>query len=212
MAKLLKADRSSYDQAIALLKAGEPVGLPTETVYGLAAIASNDDAVSTVYRLKKRPNSKPLSVVVSSMKAAKKIATVSPLAKAMIDTFWPGPLTLVLPLKKEANISKYALAGGNTIGIRCPDIEWMAHFQKEGFHAPLVLPSANTSGIPAPTDAMSVNLDIGDKISVIVDGGDCKTGVESTIIALESGKARLLRPGALTPEAFAPFDMEWIFS
>jgi len=92
------------------------------------------------------------------------------------------------------------------------DIEWMAHFQKEGFHAPLVLPSANTSGIPAPTDAMSVNLDIGDKISVIVDGGDCKTGVESTIIALESGKARLLRPGALTPEAFAPFDMEWIFS
>jgi len=102
MAKLLKADRSSYDQAIALLKAGEPVGLPTETVYGLAAIASNDDAVSTVYRIKSRPNSKPLSVVVSSMTAAKKIATVSPLAKAMIDTFWPGPLTLVLPLKKEA--------------------------------------------------------------------------------------------------------------
>lgn len=209
MAECLKANRSSYDRAIALLQAGEAVSLPTETVYGLAALASNDDAVAGIYHIKRRPKSKPLSVVVSSAKAAEDIACITPLARTLMKTFWPGPLTIVLPLKTGAKVSKNALAGGNSIGMRCPDIDWMQHFKNKGFRAPLVLPSANLSGRPAPTNAQSVNADIGDKISMIIDGGDCKTGIESTIIGIESDKVRLLRKGALDADAFAPFHIDW---
>ncbi|NNC36287.1 MAG: threonylcarbamoyl-AMP synthase [Hyphomonadaceae bacterium] len=210
MAEILKANGSSYDRAIALLKVGEPVALPTETVYGLAALATDDSAVANIYEIKGRPKTKPLSVVVSSTKAAQAIADVSPLALALMMAFWPGPLTLVLPLKPTAGISENALAGGNTIGMRCPDIPWMAHFERYGFHAPLVLPSANTSSLPAPTNAKGVDQDIGDKIPVIIDGGDCKTGIESTIIANTSDGVKMLRAGALKPEDFAPFQINWI--
>lgn len=211
MADILKANRSSYDHAIALLKAGEPVALPTETVYGLAAMATDDRAVSDIYKVKERPKSKPLSVVVSSYKAARKVAKITPLSQSLMDAFWPGPLTLVLPLKPTAGISKNALAGGKTVGMRCPDIPWMAYFDRAGFDTPLVLPSANMSSKPAQTTASGVNADLGRKIPMIIDGGDCKTGIESTIIAIERDGAVLLRAGVLKPEDFAAFDINWIF-
>ena len=209
MARILKADKFSYTQAISLLQAGAPVALPTETVYGLAALAFDDAAVADIYSIKSRPKSKPLSVVVSGLEATAKIARISPLARALAETFWPGPLTLVLPLHKSAPISPLALAHGKTIGVRCPDIPWMAYFGKAGFNEPLVLPSANRSGRPAPTNAKDVNQDIGDKIDLIIDGGQCKTGIESTIIAVENDSARILRRGAIKPESFAPFRIDW---
>jgi L-threonylcarbamoyladenylate synthase len=209
MADILKSDRSSYNRAISLLIAGEPVALPTETVYGLAARASDDEAVVNIFKIKARPHSKRFSVVVGSIIAAGKIAKLSPLAKQLAEAFWPGPLTLVLPLQKYASISPLALAGGETIGLRCPDIPWMAHFKKANFHDPLILPSANTSGRPAPISAKAVDQDIGGKIPLIVDGGICQTGIESTIIAVENGHGRVLRYGAIPPEALAPFPLDW---
>lgn len=209
MTSILEADGFSYDQAILLLRQGRPVALPTETVYGLAAMASNDDAVAHVYKIKSRPKSKPFSVVVGSLEAGEKIARFSPLAKRLAKTFWPGPLTLVLPLRKSAKISRLALARGDTIGVRCPDIAWRAHFAMAGFIDPLVLPSANTSGKSAPTTAKDVNDDIGDQIPLIIDGGPCATGVESTIIAVDNGEARILRSGAIPPEDLAAFPFDW---
>lgn len=209
MAKILKANGSSYDQAIALLKAGKPVALPTETVYGLAARASDDAAIDEIFRIKSRPKSNPFSVAVGSIEAAQKIAEFPPLAKKLAKTFWPGSLTLVLPLRKTERISDRAIAGGDTVGVRCPDIQWMAHFAKIGFDDPLILPSANTSGKPAPTSAKDIDEDIGDKILLILDGGMCKTGIESTIIAVEGHTGRILRRGAIPPEALAAFRLEW---
>lgn len=210
MAEILPTNMDSYRKAISLLKAGQSVALPTETVYGLTAIASDEQAVNNIFSIKKRPLDMALSLCVFEQHQAENICHISPLAKRLMNVFWPGPLTLVLPKKAEANISEAANANLPTIGIRCPDIDWRRAFMKLGFSEPLVLTSANTSSRPDPQTAQDVEKDIGVKIPLILDGGTCKSAVPSTVISIENEKARLLRKGALTPEHFASLAVEWL--
>ena len=198
MAIIHSAHMDSYKQAVNLLRAGELVALPTDTVYGLAGVASNAQAREKIYAVKKRPSEKQLSVVVFSPEQASKVAHVSNLARDYMAAFWPGALTLVMPAK----------IGDGTIAVRCPDVTWTAAFGTLGFHDPLVLPSANISGAPAPTTAHEVEQGIGGQIPLIIDGGVCKAGVASSIISVVGGRSRLLRIGALAPEQLASFDIE----
>lgn len=203
-ARILKAEQKAYERAAETLAKGGLVALPTETVYGLAGDARNDKAVAYIYRAKGRPSYNPLIVHVLRPEDAKKFANISPLAAQLIDAFWPGPLTLVLP-KIEAGLSKLAGSDLPTIAIRCPDAPWRAALSESGFKGPLVMPSANVSGHVSPTSAEHVAADLGDKIDLIIDGGPCDQGVESTILKIEGTHAVLLRPGTLSAEDFAPF-------
>ncbi len=199
---LVKANKQGYERALKHLSAGEIVALPTETIYGLAALAHDDKAVTKIYTLKNRPLSKPPSICVFGKQQARKIAHVSPLAAALMDAFWPGPLTLVLPIKQHTRIKGV----GKTIGLRHPDCPWAVAFKTQGFNHPLVLTSANISGHPNPHNAQDVYKAFGDQLPLILDGGASKTNVGSTIIELGEHGAVLLREGAIPPQNFAPFD------
>ncbi len=209
MAEILPANMDSYKKAIALLKAGQAVALPTETVYGLAALAQPEQAALNIFTIKKRPLDLAMSICVFNQKQAQDICQITPFAKQLMNAFWPGPLTLVLPKKENAGISKFANAGLPTVGLRCPGIEWRRGFQELGFTEPLILTSANTSSRPNPLTAQDVQKDIGEKIPLILDGGACQNTHASTIIAIENGKAKCLRAGALKPEHFASLEIEW---
>lgn len=198
MAELIKADEAGFAKAVDLLRAGELVALPTDTVYGLAGLARDKVAVAKIFAVKNRPAHKALSVVVFKPNQAKNLVRVSPLAQSLMDVFWPGALTLVLP----------ALQNVPTLAVRCPNVAWTTAFLKLGFEEPLVLPSANISGEPAPITAAQVQAGIGDKIPLILDGGTCKAGQASTIISVDGAQAKLLRRGAIAPERFAAFDMD----
>lgn len=198
MANLVRADMAGYQKAAELLQAGELVALPTDTVYGLAGTANNPSAISKIFNVKNRPQDKALSVVVFAPKYAARLVKVSSLAQKLMDAFWPGALTLVLPARADVP----------TLAIRCPDIEWTSAFLDIGFEGPLVLPSANISGQTAPVTAAQVMAGIGDKIPLIVDGGTCKSEQESTIISVDGDRAKLLRVGAIAPERFATFNIE----
>lgn len=198
MAEILKADKSGYEKAAALLKAGELVVLPTDTVYGLAGLADNQAVLHKIYEIKKRPKQKAMSVVVFTPSHAKYLAHISPLAQKLMDKFWPGALTIVLPARTDVP----------TLAIRCPAIDWADEFLHLGFEGPLVLPSANISGQPAPISAKEISANIADKIPLILDGGICKAKQESTILTVDGDRLRLLRIGALAPDQFAEFDIE----
>ncbi len=202
MTEMMKADMAGFRKAAALLQAGELVALPTDTVYGLAGLANSKQAIAKIYDVKSRPQEKALSVVIFAPELAKHLVKISPLAQRMMDAFWPGALTLVLPA--HANIHTNA----PTLAVRCPDIDWTRAFLEIGFEEPLVLPSANISGLPAPSTAQQVAAGIGDKIPLILDGGTCKAGQASTIISVDGDQAKLLRRGAISPERFAVFDMD----
>lgn len=208
MAEIYPVNFESYKKAVALLNAGQAVALPTETVYGLASIASNEKAVNNIFKIKNRPLDLALSICVFSPNQAEDICHISPLARRLIQEFWPGPLTLVLPKKDNTQVSKIANASLPSIGIRCPDISWRSAFEKLGFTKPLVLTSANTSSRPNPLTAQDVDRDIGEKIPLILDGGASHNSLASTIISIEDEKAKLLRTGALTPENFAHLFIE----
>lgn len=198
MAELIKADRAGFRKAADLLRAGELVALPTDTVYGLAGLANNPNAIAEIFAVKNRPQHKALSVVIFTPNHAARLANISPLAQALMDAFWPGALTLVVPAHE--NVS--------TLAIRCPDTKWTNAFMDIGFEGPLVLPSANISGEPAPVTAAQVVAGLGGKIPLILDGGTCKAERESTIIAVTGAQAKLLRTGTIAPERFAGFDIE----
>jgi len=198
MRTLIKADMAGYKKAADLLRAGALVALPTDTVYGLAGLASNREAITEIFKVKNRPKYKALSVVIFAPEHARRLVKISSLAQALMDKFWPGALTLVLP----------ALEGAPTLAVRCPDIAWTRAFLDIGFEGPLVLPSANISGEAAPVTAAQTANAIGDKISLILDGGTCKRGQSSTIIAVDGDRARLLRVGAIAPERLAAFDID----
>jgi len=204
-AQIISAGKASYRQAIEYLNAGRLVALPTETVYGLAAIASNDEAVKSIYYAKGRPGHNPLIAHICQSDAVHELAIVSPLAQELINQFWPGPLTLVLPKKPSANISRHAGAGLDTIAIRYPLAPWTQHFHSLCFTAPIVMPSANMSGHISPTTAQHVFEDLGKKIDLIIDDGPCESGVESTVLAISDSQATLLRPGAIPAENFVPY-------
>lgn len=191
---ILEPERA-LETAVAALSAGEPVAMPTETVYGLAADATNPDAISRIYEIKGRPRFNPLIAHVASLEMAKEHADFDPISLKLAETFWPGPLTLVVPLKAESAIHELCTAGLPTVGMRAP--QGFAGALISRFGRPLAAPSANTSGRISPTTAQHVSADLGDSVKLILDGGATRVGVESTIIKVEGEHVRLLRPGGL---------------
>lgn len=178
----------------ALLRAGEVVAFPTETVYGLGADATNSDAVLKIYETKGRPRFNPLIVHVTDLPMARRYVEVSPLAERLA-SFWPGPLTLVLPKRPDAGLSDIVTAGLDTVGIRIPDHPLaLALIRAAG--RPLAGPSANPSGKLSPTTAAQVRRAFHDRLPVL-DGGPSRSGVESTILAVTGDTVTQLRAGAL---------------
>jgi L-threonylcarbamoyladenylate synthase len=188
--------------AAEILGEGGLVAIPTETVYGLAADAANPEAVARLYEAKGRPRFNPLIAHVASWEMAEREADFSPLARTCAEAFWPGPLTLVLPVRAGGRVCDLARAGLDTLALRWPKHR-AAGALIEVFGRPLVAPSANRSGHVSPTRAEHVADDLGDRISLILDGGPCGVGMESTILGFENGEPVLLRPGGLVTEAIA---------
>lgn len=187
-------------RAAALLRAGELVAFPTETVYGLGADARQGEAVAGVYAAKGRPAFNPLIVHVADLAAARRHARFDDAALALAGAFWPGPLTLVLPLAEGHGLSSLVTAGLDTVAIRVP-AHPVARALLRAFDGPVAAPSANPSGRISPTRAAHVLAGLAGRIAAVVDGGACDVGVESTIVGLSGGQARLLRPGGLPTEA-----------
>ena len=186
------------ETACAELSAGHPVAVPTETVYGLAADATNPAAITAIYETKGRPRFNPLICHMADLAMAERHAVFDPLSRKLAERFWPGPLTLVLPLKGDSAIHPLATAGLDTVGVRVP--KGFASRLIAEFGKPLAAPSANPSGRVSPTSADHVAQDLGERISLILDGGHCGVGVESTIVKVEDGAIRLLRPGGIAAE------------
>jgi len=188
-------------RAVACLRAGEVVALPTETVYGLAANALDPRAVARIFELKGRPAHNPIIIHVASRVLALQCASQWPaLADQLGAAFWPGPLTLVVP--RSSHIPDIVTAGGPTVGIRWPQHPFMQAVIREcGF--PLAAPSANLSNQLSPTCASHVERSLGDRLSLIVDGGDANVGLESTVVDLSGPSPRILRPGMIDATALA---------
>ncbi|MBN9310358.1 L-threonylcarbamoyladenylate synthase [Devosia sp.] len=187
-------DRSDIAELAALLRAGELVAFPTETVYGLGADATNSDAVLKIYEAKGRPRFNPLIVHVADLAMAERLVEFSPMARKLA-RFWPGPLTLVLPRRPDAGISDIVTAGLDTVGIRIPDHP-LARELIRAADRPLAAPSANRSGKLSPTTADQVVKGFQGLVPVL-DGGASQSGVESTILAVEGETVTQLRAGAL---------------
>ena len=185
----------SLAPAVQSVLRGEVVAVPTDTVYGLAADAKNERAVAQIYALKGRPESKPLSVLVSGIADVEALCREIPdSARTLADAFWPGSLTLIM--KKAPGIPDVVTAGGDTLGVRCPDSAQTLEIIRNS--APLAAPSANLSGEPSPTTAAAVLAYFDSLIPVVVDGGKCSVGIESTIIDMTVTPLRILRRGALS--------------
>lgn len=199
-ALILQDGPEAYQRAVQILRVGGLVALPTETVYGLAADARDTDAINSIYTVKGRPAHNPLITHLMRPEDASSYAELSPLAERFIAQFWPGPLTLVLP-RLASDLSGRASAGLSTIALRCPDAPWRKGLRAAGWTHPLVMPSANLSGHVSPTRADHVAADLGEHIALIIDGGPCKAGIESTVIAVTGNDATLLRDGALARRA-----------
>ncbi|MBZ7920694.1 threonylcarbamoyl-AMP synthase [Ensifer adhaerens] len=198
MAEIIDTDKEpdrAIDRACAVLAEGEPVAIPTETVYGLAADATNPDAISRIYEMKGRPRFNPLISHVSDVAMAETHVRFDPLSRRLAKAFWPGPLTLILPQRPESTVHALASAGLDTLGIRMPD--GFSRRVIARFGRPLAAPSANTSGKISPTSAAHVDADLGQKLKLILDAGPAQIGLESTIIKVDGDEIRLLRPGGL---------------
>lgn len=199
----LAADAAGIARAAQLLRAGLRVAVPTETVYGLAARADSDEAIAAIYAAKGRPSFNPLIVHVGSLEQAQALARFDERAIALAERFWPGPLTLVLPLREDARLAMAVTAGLPTIALRMPQHPVMrALLEQCGF--PLAAPSANRSEAISPTGARHVLATLDGRIEAVIDGGDCECGLESTIVALrDKGGWQLLRAGPVSEEAIA---------
>jgi len=191
------ADTAAIREAARLLREGGLVAVPTETVYGLAARADSDAAVAGIYRAKGRPSFNPLIVHVPDVAAARRIATFEARAEALAAAFWPGALTMVLPLRADARVSPAVTASLPTIALRCPAHPVMQAVLAEA-GLPLAAPSANASGGVSPTTAEHVAASLEGRVDLVLDGGACADGLESTIVALRPrGGWQLLRPGPI---------------
>ena len=186
-------------KAAALLRAGGLVAIPTETVYGLAADARDGQAVARIYAAKNRPSFNPLIVHLPDLEAVDRLAVLTPEARALAAAFWPGPLTMVLPLRAQSGLSPLVTAGLATVAIRLP-AHPVARDLLRAFGGPLAAPSANPSGRVSPTRSDHVLAGLSGRIEAVLEGGPCAVGVESTILALD-GPPALLRPGGVTVEA-----------
>ncbi len=197
---VLQADEAGIAEAANVLRGGGLVAIPTETVYGLAARADSDKAVAAIYRAKGRPDFNPLIVHVAGLEQAERLARFDDRARRLAVEFWPGALTMVLPMRDDARLAAAVTAGLPTVALRCP-----AHPVMRAVLAAcgvaLAAPSANRSGAVSPTTADHVAASLGGKPDRILDGGACPQGIESTIVALrEGGGWRMLRPGPVSKE------------
>lgn len=200
--QVLPADQAGIAAAARLLRAGSLVALPTETVYGLAARADRAAAVAQIYQAKGRPDFNPLIVHVPDLAAAEQIARFDQRGRQLAQAFWPGALTMVLPLREEAGIARAVTAGLPTIALRCPAHPAMRAVL-EAAELPLAAPSANRSGGVSPSRAEHVVASLGDAVGLVLDGGPCTAGIESTIVALRDDGWEVLRPGPVTAQQIA---------
>ena len=199
MARRLGTSAGEIEEAARALRARRLVAFPTETVYGLGAVATNDRAVAAIFAAKGRPRFNPLIVHVTDAAAARALVRWNDTAERLAARFWPGPLTVILPRADGCPLSLLVSAGGDTVGLRAP-----AHPVAQALLAatvlPVAAPSANPAGQVSPTTADHVEAGLGDRVDLIVDGGPCRIGVESTVIDLTCMPPRLLRPGGVTRE------------
>jgi L-threonylcarbamoyladenylate synthase len=200
MAPIIAGDEAGIAFAVAALRRGAVIGIPTETVYGLAADASDPQAVALVYAIKARPSFNPLISHVASIDMARREGIMDERAEALAEAFWPGPLTLVLPAAPGGRTCELARAGLSTLALRVPSHP-IAQALLSQMNGPLAAPSANPSGRLSPTQAGDVASELGGKVEAVLDGGRCRAGIESTIISVLPGSApSLLRPGAIARE------------
>lgn len=200
--QILAADDAGITCAAELLSAGQLVALPTETVYGLGGDARNDRAVAQIYQAKGRPSFNPLIAHVADIETAEKYVHFNEMAYEVARAFWPGPITLVLPLREDAGISPLVTAGLATLAVRIP-AHPVARRLLRAFGGPVAAPSANPSGRVSPTRAQHVADGLSGRIAAVIDGGACAVGVESTILGLAHSPKEaplLLRPGGVATE------------
>jgi len=193
--RVLRADPAAIEAAACCLAAGGLVAFPTETVYGLGAAAGNGAAIARLYAAKGRPRFNPLIAHVADVTAARRCGRFDSAAEQLAAAFWPGPLTLVLPKQADCGVAHLALAGLDSVAVRVP-AHPVALALLVAFKEPVVAPSANRSGHVSPTSAVHVLADLRGRIDMVLDGGNCPIGVESTVVACV-GAPRLLRPGGL---------------
>lgn len=194
--KIREPTALAIDDAAAALRAGELVSFPTETVYGLGADATNGEAVAAIFAAKRRPRFNPLIIHVATLRQARELVEFDDRAVRLGEALWPGPLTLVLPRTAPCPISLLASAGLETLAVRIPDNK-VAMTLLEAAAKPIAAPSANTSGTVSPTRAIHVAEDLGPEVALILDGGPCRIGIESTIIAIGPEGVTILRQGAV---------------
>ncbi|MBX2825677.1 MAG: threonylcarbamoyl-AMP synthase [Gammaproteobacteria bacterium] len=188
----------TISKAVDALRAGECVGLPTETVYGLAADGLNPEAVAKIFEIKQRPSFDPLIYhLAENMELSAVASDIPDVAQQLVEKFWPGPLTLVLP--KQLIVPDVATSGLPTVAVRCPDHD-AAQELLHAYGKPLTAPSANKFGRISPTTAQAVQEELGDAVAVILDGGPCRRGIESTIVDCTGDTLKLARPGSLALE------------
>jgi len=190
-------DAAALEKAGDILRSGGLVAFPTETVYGLGASALSPTAAEKIYAAKGRPSDNPLIVHVASPEDAEAIAYTSPLYYALAESFMPGPLTVIMP-KREC-VPDAVTGGLSTVAVRCPEHETARRLITSA-GVPIAAPSANRSGKPSPTIASHVREDMDGRIDMLIDGGDCDIGVESTVITIADGRCTVLRPGAVTEQ------------
>jgi L-threonylcarbamoyladenylate synthase len=200
VAERLGSSAGEIERAARALRAGRLVAFPTETVYGLGAVATSDRAVAAIFAAKGRPRFNPLIVHVTGVPAARALARWNPLAERLADRFWPGPLTLVLPRSEGCPLSLLVSAGGDTVGLRAP-AHPVAQALLEASLLPVAAPSANLAGRISPTTADHVAEALGERLELIVDGGPCPLGLESTVVDVTCEPPQLLRPGGITRDA-----------
>jgi len=198
-ANIVPANPEAISRAASLLRGGRLVAFPTETVYGLGADATSDTAVAGIFAAKDRPRFNPLIVHVPGLAEAEEIGRFDDRSRGVARHFWPGPLTLVLRRRENGGVSLLACAGLDTVAIRVP-AHPVAHALLRETGRPLAAPSANRSGQVSPTEAAHVAVELGDRVALILDGGKCAVGLESTVLDLSGKSPVLLRPGGVTLE------------
>jgi len=197
--RFYKPSKKTFKFAAKKLNAGDILSFPTETVYGLGADATNNKAVAKIFAAKKRPNFNPLIVHVSDAIKARRYVIMNTLAQKLATSFWPGPFTMVLPLKKNNGLSNLITAGMDTVAVRVPKHK-IAQELLHIFDGPIAAPSANKSGKISPTTAAHVDSEFFNELDMIIDGGVCEKGLESTIVQVNENGITLLRPGNVTQE------------
>jgi L-threonylcarbamoyladenylate synthase len=196
---MISSPRIETEKAAALLRAGKLVAFPTETVYGLGANALDDKAVAKIYAAKGRPEFNPLITHITGIDEAFNYGKYDPRAESLMEIFWPGALTIILPRENKCTLSLLVSAGLDCIGLRAPKHPLaQALLKRSG--VPIAAPSANRSGRVSPTTAQHVAEELGDKVDMILDGGACFLGIESTVLDMTTETPVILRPGSVTKE------------